>query len=458
MSDVIQELIDEYSKKQFIGARYVPKFMGEWDAETDYEPLCYVMNQGNSYVSKKPVPAGTSLNNEEYWFVSGIFNSQLELYRQQVRLFGDLIENNTRAIEQEIEDREDAITDVEGLLEDEKDAREIADAELQDAIDNCFTKEESDARYKPRTALTDDILVCIGDSILAGWSDEYPSNVPAWDTYLASALGFTAANTYKVCAGGAGFACGTPFKDMLATARDAIVSAGKDPNDVTFVVVGGGVNDVRNNVSEGNMQSGVANFISNAATIFPNAVIHIFPMVIGNTGVSDKLLLLESYAQAACSAASAIKNVVFHNGVWSWNYDGNDSGVSADRIHLLPDGQKRVGTSMALEINGGSAYRGSWCFPVTDINGDIISWGRRVGDSVTFALALNITSTGASNLALGVDFRYGQRYGCISFTDDEEATSHLFFYSVEEATWNSYQALSADGCYGTVFYRIESPV
>lgn len=42
--------------KQYIGARYVPKFTGEWDAEYSYEPLCIVQVGNNYYTSKIPVP------------------------------------------------------------------------------------------------------------------------------------------------------------------------------------------------------------------------------------------------------------------------------------------------------------------------------------------------------------------------------------------------------------------
>ena len=47
---------------QYIGARYVPKFMGLYDATQAYENLCVVDNGlGTSYISQKPTPAGTPL-------------------------------------------------------------------------------------------------------------------------------------------------------------------------------------------------------------------------------------------------------------------------------------------------------------------------------------------------------------------------------------------------------------
>lgn len=60
------------SVRQYIGARYVPKFVGEYDVTQVYEALDVVDNgSGTTYIAKKPVPANTPLNNTEYWMVYG---------------------------------------------------------------------------------------------------------------------------------------------------------------------------------------------------------------------------------------------------------------------------------------------------------------------------------------------------------------------------------------------------
>ena len=68
------------SNRQYVGARYVPMFAdpAQWDSTRSYEPLTIVTNLGNSYTSRKPVPAGTPLNNTSYWVLTGNFNSQLQ--------------------------------------------------------------------------------------------------------------------------------------------------------------------------------------------------------------------------------------------------------------------------------------------------------------------------------------------------------------------------------------------
>ena len=58
--------------RQYIGARYMPKFLGTYDSTTEYEALSVVDNgQGTNYVSNKPVPAGIPLSNRNYWQIYG---------------------------------------------------------------------------------------------------------------------------------------------------------------------------------------------------------------------------------------------------------------------------------------------------------------------------------------------------------------------------------------------------
>ena len=56
--------------RQYIGARYVPRFMGTYDNTQQYEALDVVDNgSGTSYIARKIVPPGTPLTDTEYWFV-----------------------------------------------------------------------------------------------------------------------------------------------------------------------------------------------------------------------------------------------------------------------------------------------------------------------------------------------------------------------------------------------------
>lgn len=69
---------------EYIGARYVPVFDGDWDNTNEYEPLVIVSYQGNSYTSKTFVPTGVDINNDVYWALTGNYNAQVEAYRREV--------------------------------------------------------------------------------------------------------------------------------------------------------------------------------------------------------------------------------------------------------------------------------------------------------------------------------------------------------------------------------------
>ena len=73
----------EPERNKYIGHRYVPKIFGEWDKQNQYEGLSIVTHQGASYTSKKRVPVGIDISNEEYWVVTGNYNAQIEDYRQE---------------------------------------------------------------------------------------------------------------------------------------------------------------------------------------------------------------------------------------------------------------------------------------------------------------------------------------------------------------------------------------
>ena len=75
----------EPKRNVYVGHRYVPKIMGEWDKAETYEGLSIVTNEGTSYTSKKRVPKGVNILNEEYWVVTGNYNAQIEEYRKDIR-------------------------------------------------------------------------------------------------------------------------------------------------------------------------------------------------------------------------------------------------------------------------------------------------------------------------------------------------------------------------------------
>lgn len=82
--------------RQYVGARYVPKIMGEWNKTLQYEALSVVTYMGNSFTSKVPVPANVEIDNTDYWVNTGNYNAQVEEYRKEALATKELA-NNTNS-------------------------------------------------------------------------------------------------------------------------------------------------------------------------------------------------------------------------------------------------------------------------------------------------------------------------------------------------------------------------
>lgn len=79
--------------RQYVGARYVPKIMGEWDKNIPYEALSIVTYKGNSFTSKIPVPSKVDIGDETYWVNTGNYNVQVEEYRKETLATKELANN-----------------------------------------------------------------------------------------------------------------------------------------------------------------------------------------------------------------------------------------------------------------------------------------------------------------------------------------------------------------------------
>lgn len=92
---------------RYIGARYVPKFADpiDWDQYSTYEPLTIVTYNGNSYTSKKFVPAGIKIDNEDYWVSTGNYNGQVDIYRKETERVANDLDSVKESLDNEIETR-----------------------------------------------------------------------------------------------------------------------------------------------------------------------------------------------------------------------------------------------------------------------------------------------------------------------------------------------------------------
>lgn len=97
---------------QYIGARYVPivytnpdDSSANWKANVPYEPLTIVVDNGDSYTSKKAVPdnIGEPADNPEYWVKTGDFNASLlalqnEVHSIETKIGADSLETESQSV------------------------------------------------------------------------------------------------------------------------------------------------------------------------------------------------------------------------------------------------------------------------------------------------------------------------------------------------------------------------
>ena len=146
-------------KNVYVGHRYVPKIMGEWDNSQIYEPLSIVQYQGASYTSRQPVPIGVEITNEDFWAVTGNYNAQVEQYRQDVRkLESDVTTLNDNIIKVET-DYKNADTNLKGEI---KNDYEQADTTLKAEIKSDYEQADKDLKAEIEISLTD--FGAVGDA------------------------------------------------------------------------------------------------------------------------------------------------------------------------------------------------------------------------------------------------------------------------------------------------------
>ena len=110
--------------RQYIGARYVPKFYegsngSEWDANVQYEALTIVTYLNNTYTSKKFVPAsvGSPMSNPDYWVATGMYNAQLNALTERVNGLENTVGDEDSGLVKDVNDIETAIGEINEAIQ-----------------------------------------------------------------------------------------------------------------------------------------------------------------------------------------------------------------------------------------------------------------------------------------------------------------------------------------------------
>lgn len=195
--------------RQYVGARYVPKIMGEWNKALRYEALSVVTHVGNSFTSKVPVPANIDITNTDYWINTGNYNSQVEAYRKET-------------------------------------------AQVKNDLNNEIINRKNDSK---------DNILWIGDSYSENYNHKLPNGVRDI---------LNAKNWYEYSKGGAGFAgawAGASFNDLIEKAKNELSASQKEM--IKYVYIVGGAND--SGFAWEDLKPKVISTIQNARNSFPNA-------------------------------------------------------------------------------------------------------------------------------------------------------------------------------------------
>ena len=92
----------ELINRQYVGARYVPKVIGEWNKALQYEALSVVTYMGNSFTSKIPVPVNIDITNEDYWVNTGNYNAQITEYEKNIREYKSDTDTKLKNVDNDI--------------------------------------------------------------------------------------------------------------------------------------------------------------------------------------------------------------------------------------------------------------------------------------------------------------------------------------------------------------------
>jgi hypothetical protein len=251
--------LDDYSGvREYIGARYVPIMANpiEWDNSRGYEPLTIVLHQGNSYTSMQTVPPGIDITNTEFWALTGNYNAQVEMYRQEVQGFDERITENTENITNEQTSRENADNNLQGKIDEiNSDITQINSDITQ--INSDITQINSDITSLEQKKK----LLIIGDSYSTPYTENEKPQL--WWQVMSPQIPDYEIHVYSE--NGAGFynngVNGHNFTHLLQLALEQIT------DNIDTLIVYGGTNDRTLNVEQ--IQNAFTNF-SNVASSASN--------------------------------------------------------------------------------------------------------------------------------------------------------------------------------------------
>lgn len=338
----------------YVGARYVPRFMGTYDATQIYEALDVVDNgSGTSYIAKKMVSPGTPLTDTDHWALYGASSGAI------VQLQNDMIQAQNDII--------DAQNDILAL-----DAR----------VDNL--------EDPPRRFIT------ITDSY-----GEYPTIAESWPNVFESLLP-AGTDCFKLHEGSMGISRpgghGHNVEGLL-TSESANIT---DHDTITDIIIGLGVNDYDQTTAD--VIAAYASLHTYIASEYPKATVHLaYASYKGNFDSNKKFHYVElmGVMQDACDK---YENWHFCGGVQYIMHYGPYK--QSDNSHPNADGSEAIANAIFYSVMGNRDYHFFRMFEGTySVNGGSTSpYHLTIDDNVFTIRFTGASGVGSVTIPTGVAF------------------------------------------------------
>ena len=335
-----------------VGPRVTPNFVKprEWNDKTTYHFFDAVRDTaGNAYVATKPVvPAGTQLTDEDYWFLWADPDTRFDDLNETVKTFNQRITQNTNDIKTKAPANHASEETIYGV------GNELNYGHVRLAVDDTPMTSDANAGAAATPAYVHNAIhtvkpltevVYIGDS----WGD--PTSYGEWVKKIGARLGLTMHN-YAV--GGAGFVNESPNgKTFNVEVNDAAADLGPKCDLVKYVIVLGGVNDVKQNKDPLQVIAAAKTLFNNIASKFPNAVVHFFGITFMKTTDYKEQIKWELVNEQIKTEASNC-NVSIHTSAGFWLK--TIGGYIEDDTHPSTTGRRMLQTMVVSCINGGDEW------------------------------------------------------------------------------------------------------
>ena len=389
--------------REYIGARYVPRFMGVYDNTQVYEALDVVDNGlGTSYIAKVPTPAGTPLTNTTYWAIYGATSGAIINLQNQI---GDLSQLLT--------------TDKDNLVEAiNEDVQNLADLAAEVHANNA---------------------VFIGDSYTEAVSLGADQYTDRFSKVVCDSMGL---NEFNYADGGSGympFSGEIDYEQQLINAGAAMTAEQKAQTKYVFIC--GGRNDPYHYPSWtlSQLYNATEATINRAVSLFPNA------LIVGVLMQWDMVQVPTIYARyrndlIACWCAHANRDNIMHLDNAYMVTQGRYGAQISGNIHWNVAGHKRVADYIVNALNGTEYVQNTFTHDDTLTNGTGFLEVSRENNIIDVAVDVTVSaytyrSTYIFNKNMGAN--YGTicaKQVPITLTNVQDGTTGMAIFRIDTAT------------------------